>query len=193
MWGSLLCWSAAASALSAVPRLDAIGLDPAALHAHLRAGPLILTRALANGGLIETWADRLVESAAQAQIEYQLRRGGATDLCEASLAELCELTFVSSHKSWYLLFDENLVKRCAPHLERELALRSDLFEHDWFEAFPPELRPSSSCVIVGGEGARSTLHADPFEWVGTNICLEGRKVRPQFWERREARPATAER
>lgn len=170
-----ICWAAAA--VSPIPRLDARSLDRAALHAHLRAGPLILTHALANGQLVESWADRLVESAAGQSVEYQVRRGASTELRTASLAALCELTFASSHSAWCLLFDESLVGAHAPHLAAELALRADLFEGDWFEsAFPRELRPSSSCVIIGGEGARSTLHADPFEWVGTNICLEGRKL-----------------
>ncbi|KAG8471180.1 hypothetical protein KFE25_009601 [Diacronema lutheri] len=143
----------------------------------MRAGPLLLTHALADGSALETWADRLVEHAAAARVEVQVRRGRSTELREVTLSGACELAYASHHSEWSLLFDERLVSARAPQLERELALRPGLFEPDWFEAhFPPELRPSRTCVIVGGEGARSTLHADPFEWVGTNVCLEGRKL-----------------
>ena len=46
------------------------------------------------------------------------------------------------------------------------------FGRNLFEAFPAEVRPKDACLIIGGRGARSTLHADPFDWMGTNYCLE---------------------
>ncbi|KAJ1622157.1 hypothetical protein T492DRAFT_1064781 [Pavlovales sp. CCMP2436] len=166
----LLCTRAA---LCAVPRLDARALDRAALLAHLRTGPVVLTHALADSA--ESWADNLLSAAGEARVEYQMRKGKRSEVREARLGEFCELTYESSHSESVLLFAESLLQDYAPQLEPP-ALRSDLFEPDWFKLFPPELRPSPSCVIIGGEGARSTLHADPFEWVGTNVCVEGRKL-----------------
>ena len=48
----------------------------------------------------------------------------------------------------------------------------EYFGRNLFEAFPAEVRPKDACLIIGGRGARSTLHADPFDWMGTNYCLE---------------------
>lgn len=50
-----------------------------------------------------------------------------------------------------------------------------LFGTDLFTYFPDSLKPKTA-VIIGGLGARSFLHSDPYSWVGTNYLFEGRKL-----------------
>ncbi len=51
----------------------------------------------------------------------------------------------------------------------------DLNAMNLFDYFPESIRPKSA-LIIGGAGARSFLHRDPYDWIGWNYLLEGKKL-----------------
>jgi hypothetical protein len=44
-----------------------------------------------------------------------------------------------------------------------------------FKYFPDKIRPLAA-LIVGGKGARSFLHRDPYDWIGWNYLFSGKKL-----------------
>ena len=54
--------------------------------------------------------------------------------------------------------------------ELRRTIAADRFRH----MLPAEARPGV-CLVVGGAGAESALHADPFDWTGWSLLLAGRK------------------
>lgn len=132
----------------------------------------------------EAFADRFFETFTTAEVSYQRKgnaRGARPELFDGPLAEVVAAMMTESHhdKSLYLLSEDLL--DTAP--EAEAALRSPLTlppalfgKHDYFDLFPKKVRPKKNCAILGGPGARSFLHADPYEWQGLNYLFEGQKV-----------------
>ena len=49
------------------------------------------------------------------------------------------------------------------------------FGENYFKYFPSTIQPKTA-LIIGGVGSRSFLHADPYEWMGWNYLLEGKKL-----------------
>jgi hypothetical protein len=45
----------------------------------------------------------------------------------------------------------------------------DLFDEDWFQWFPPDLRPTDRAFIFAGKGGFSGLHVDSYNWTGAYI------------------------
>ena len=87
-----------------------------------------------------------------------------TSVHSVKLAAWLNSVLDSNHHSAQLLFDEDLLELGPAELAeyaREPQRRA-LGNECWFSLFETEVRPKD-CVIVTGEGARSTLHRDPFE------------------------------
>ena len=125
--------------------------------------------------LREEWCEAVVRKLAHTQVEFQLQKHSHSELLEGTFEEFLECAFESTYDDAFFLFDENLMT-VHGDLRAKLALPERYFGQNHFERFPEDMRPKDSCLVVGGEGARSTLHADPFDWMGTNYCLEGSKL-----------------
>lgn len=149
--------------------------------------PLVLTHAFDGGNrrfADEAFSDVFFETFKSVECSYQIKpnaRGARPQLYEAPLAEVVGGMMAESHhgESWYML-SEDLLDTAPPDkeaLRSPLTLPPSLFGmHDYFDLFPKSVRPKKSCVILGGPGARSFLHADPYEWTGVNYLFEGRKL-----------------
>ena len=171
--------SAAASAATvlSVPRSSAARLSPADFAALYdgRPTPVLLTDVwpgLDHGA----WLAQVVERLGKRRVVYQVQRSGITELFEAPLrAFLDELVADSRHGAARFLFDEEALAG-APAALRLSPLPPPLFDgvDDGFDAFPAALRPAGACLLMGGTGARSSLHADPYSWTGWNYLLEAR-------------------
>lgn len=138
--------------------------------------PVVLTNVL-DENVVEKWGDLMSELLGEETIEYDSRVNESGDIenYECSMSEFLEaLGENSDHSDSMYLMNEDILNspQAAPlHFE----LNRELFGEDWFAHFPPSIRPKTA-LIVGGAGARSFLHADPYEWVGWNLLFEGCKV-----------------
>ena len=148
----------------------------AAAHDHAAAEPAVLRDVWAHGDSgREDWCEAVVAQLTATEVEYQVQTGAGSELFTARFERFLEDVFESTSGESAFLFDENVMTQL-PHLRGELALPDRYFGTNLFDEFPLDLRPKDSCLIVGGEGAHSTLHVDPFDWFGTNYCLEGSKL-----------------
>lgn len=136
--------------------------------------------ASASAAFHEQWSSEMLSVLAQEEIEYDLRQnsnstieGFATTLDEF----LGALGEQSDHEESMYLMNEDLLNEVpeAQDLVQRLALPKELFGQDLFEYFPLLIRPLTA-LIIGGAGARSFLHADPYEWTGWNYLFEGKKI-----------------
>lgn len=111
----------------------------------------------------------------------------STTLHECTVLQALDLMMKSCPKDARFAFVEGLLEsninnnnnHALENIHQQLIqVRENLFVNDqpnWMDYFPTNLKPQD-CVVLAGQGAMSTLHRDPFEWTGTSICLEGRKL-----------------
>ena len=128
----------------------------------------------------EQWTDRLMSINGKSLIEYDVRysKTGEIESFECSLNEFIGGVFDGSdhEESMYLMNEDILNDREANGwLLDQLALPEAIFGEDLFAHFPEQIRPKLA-LIIGGVGARSFLHGDPYEWMGWNYLLEGEKL-----------------
>jgi hypothetical protein len=116
---------------------------------------------------------------ANLDVDIQRKHKASTDIYHVTLEQGIDAVMASTHDDSRLIFEEGLLDRDASLQsisERLTDARESLFtDEDWLAHFPTKVEPTS-CVVIAGEGATSTLHRDPLEWTGTSLCLEGTKV-----------------
>ena len=137
--------------------------------------PVVLTNVFPVDN--EEWCKDLVETCGSLNIDYDVRHSASGDIesYQATLSEfLGAIEEQSDHEENIYLMTEDLLQQ-APSLKVSLKHPDWLFDKDLFAHFPTEVRPQQA-LIVGGQGARSFLHRDPYEWMGTNYLFEGRKL-----------------
>lgn len=137
--------------------------------------PIILTNVFDIKN--ELWTNELLTSLGAGDIEYDVRHtsDGFIESYEATLSEfVASLSENSDHDENMYLMNEDLLRNETKLLDF-LKESESLFGKDLFQFFPDSIRPYQA-LIVGGVGARSFLHCDPYEWMGINYLFEGRKL-----------------
>jgi hypothetical protein len=125
----------------------------------------------------EAWANDLVDELGELDIEYDVRdsESGEIESYEASFVEFLEsLPESSDHYENAYMMNENIMNN-NPAIRKPFKSIKTLSGSDLFDCFPNVIRPKSA-LIAGGVGSRSFLHADPYEWMGWNYLVEGRKL-----------------
>jgi hypothetical protein len=137
--------------------------------------PVILTNVF--DVINEKWTNELLSSLGEKDIEYDVRHSSSGDIdsYEATLNEfVSSLSDNSDHEENMYLMNEDLLRN-ETKLKDFMRDSVSLFGEDLFQYFPKDIRPYQA-LIIGGVGARSFLHSDPYEWMGTNYLLEGKKL-----------------
>eukprot|EP01038_Epipyxis_sp_PR26KG_P011706 gene11706-15671_t len=137
--------------------------------------PVIL-RNVFNNINSENWTKNLINQLFNEVIYYDSQDNtlGNVDTYECPLQEyLSIIQNYSDHSNSLYMMDENLLQKF--NESETWKLNKNLFEENLFDIFPKSIRPNAA-LIIGGEGSRSFLHIDPFEWTGWNYLLEGRKL-----------------
>lgn len=106
------------------------------------------------------------------EVAYQRNCCGVVTRSRAPFAQIRRELPFSHHEDSILLMDENILLGAEGILDEA----PSYLQEDWFHHFPEMLRPSRLCLILGGTGSRSDLHADPLSWTGWNCLLQGSKA-----------------
>ena len=129
--------------------------------------PLVLRNAFEVDS--ESWTEQLIAKLGDESVEFDVRTSSTGDVesFSSSLSDFLSAVGASNHEQSIYLMNEHVLEK-ASDLMREVVPDSDYFGKNKFEYFPEKVRPKTA-LIIGGVGARSFLHADPFEWTGWRI------------------------
>lgn len=129
----------------------------------------------------EAWTQRFMDECLKVEVSCQTRylseRVVACDIL--SFDGFVEKCFESNHDVSHFLLDEDIFdsgEKLAALAKQVETLPPKLFPRDYFDFFPKIVRPKKPCLVMGGAGARSSLHADPMSWTGWNYLFEGSKI-----------------
>ncbi|CAB9523179.1 Alpha beta hydrolase [Seminavis robusta] len=143
--------------------------------------PILITNAM-DPSICEEICDKWMETVGDEQITVQRQHDHTTTLYDCTVQESLDWIMLKSKPGdAFFAFVEGLLDqgrlRQGALKDRLVAARENVFSptdgENWFDYFP---NPPTDCIVLAGEGATSTLHRDPFEWTGTSLCLEGRKL-----------------
>ncbi len=126
----------------------------------------------------DEWVTTLKSKLKNEKIEYEAKRlsEDSLEVYECKFQEYMKLIEQdqSDHEDSLYFMSEQILEK-VPQLSNSLQLPINLFENNQFNLFPPSLRPNNA-LIIGGSGAKSFLHIDPYEWIGTNYLVKGKKL-----------------
>ena len=123
----------------------------------------------------DCYIEEMMNRMAKEVIEFDVRKDREVDTYEARMDDFVGAMMESKHTASFYFMDEQILSRVGQDRIHELDFPTRLFGRDLFDFFPSLVRPKSA-LILGGMGSRSFLHADPYEWIGSNYLFEGRKL-----------------
>jgi hypothetical protein len=141
--------------------------------------------ALSDGGVIpfqnrnfspENWIQNAISKLKNQEISYDNRvlnsfgRKDEVTSYECQFHEFLEIINESDFDDSIYFMSETILES----IQSTLTLKENIFEPDLFQYFPNMIQPKLA-LVIGGEGARSFLHRDPYDWSGWNYLFEGRK------------------
>lgn len=151
-------------------RLDCQRLSKGEFERYDGQVPVVLTNVFAidrQKGKIKNDRERFTEELMSilwdSTIQYDARDNieGTIDVFECKLSEFIgSLSDNSDHDDSMYFMNENIL-RDRLFVDEALKLPLNLFGEDYFQYFPEKIRPRNA-LVIGGVGARSFLHVDPY-------------------------------
>lgn len=130
-----------------------------------------------NESARELWSSKLFEKCRNIIVSCQTKEAGYVYCDDVGFEDFLQRCFRSSHNKSVFLLDEDLLSSlCDLGFIFKNLPKSLWPEGDHFDVWPSGVRPKKPCLIMGGAGARSSLHADPMTWTGWNYLVEGSKI-----------------